>query len=66
MELNKKISVQVPSVPNFLLSNGETKYDIAVMSERDLKKIARAWSEKLLENAARRRKNIIEAVISTI
>lgn len=54
--LTVKWSVQLPTVPNFILSTGDQKVDIAHVSDDGLRELGAAWTEALIENAQKRRK----------
>ena len=60
--MQKSLSIIVPSVPNFLLIGDSTdeKRRITIpveeFSDSELKKIGKEWTEKLLEEAAKKRK----------
>lgn len=48
--------VQVPMVPNFLILKG-TKIPVSVagFTDKELRSIGKEWTEKLIENAAKKR-----------
>lgn len=55
MEINKKIEIEVPSVPNFILGKEKgQKWSISEFSETDLREIGAEWTEKLIREAKKK------------
>ena len=56
VQVNFQRTVEVPSVPNYLKAiDGEEKFNIAMLSESDLRKIGEQWTAALLDRATKLR-----------
>ena len=53
--LKVKADVEIPRVPNFLLTTGGQKLPVSAVPDDDLRGLAKAWGEKLVANAKRQR-----------
>lgn len=55
-----KIEVETPQVPNFLRFKGshQDSISIAYVPEDQLREIGQAWTEKLVQHAAKLRANV--------
>ena len=50
--MEKKIKIQIPSVPNFILTdNPEIKLSLEEFSDGELTEIGVEWTKKLIERA---------------
>jgi len=54
------ITIGIPQVPNFLFREGDRSksFSVAEVSNDDLKKLGEAWTEELIANAERKRKDL--------
>ena len=55
IEVSRRAEIVVPQVPNFIKMDG-VSHSIADFSDEELKKIAEAWKQRLIERAAEVRK----------
>lgn len=60
VRVTAELEVEVPMVPNYLRRPGaagvEVPIDIAELSEKELRRIAAVWAERLVAHAEYRRK----------
>lgn len=64
--MEKKINIILPSIPNFILGESGTSFDVASLSDADLRKIGRDWTKALVEKAQKRRNFLIAAAMKSI
>jgi len=58
--LTVKATVRVPTVPNFLLSDGDMKFPLSAFDDNALRQVAAEWTKNLLERAAEQRREAKE------
>ena len=47
--MEKKIKIQIPSVPNFIMAEGnDAKFHISDFTEKELKEIGARWTKELI------------------
>lgn len=55
--MEKPLKVRIPDVPNFLLVGDEkTAVSIGKFTDEELKQVGIEWTEKLIDNAKKKRK----------
>lgn len=55
--MEKKLKIQTPVVPNFVMveiGDKKSKMDVANLDERELKEIAKEWTATFIKNAHER------------
>lgn len=53
-----KATVKIPTVPNFLISDGDMKFPLSAFTDEGLREIAAEWTKNLIENANRQRREM--------
>lgn len=64
--VEKTIKINIPSIPNFLISQEGLSFPIAGFSDSDLKKIGKEWTEKLVTKAQLRREELISEALKVL
>lgn len=58
MKLTINSEIKLPTLPNFLkIENGNYTFDVADLSDEELEKLGREWTNALIQHAHIRRKN---------
>lgn len=57
-------NVQIPSVPSFLICDDGTKVSIGQLPEKELRKIAKEWTESLINRAKLQVTNAVTTAVN--
>ena len=49
--MKKEIDIQIPRVPNFLLTRSQISISVAEFSDDELRKVGYEWTDKLIVRA---------------